>query len=544
MLVFGPQGQFLSGKNHKFRENLASDQIPAGFSLDILNCTVYLYSSRVLNGQYSMLSSKDLIEQTGISRATLNNYIALGLLSKPLVVNPGAGAGGPRQLGFFPDDAAERVRQIQRCKQEGLSMNEIAARFGIKSQTPAPMPPVSTNVSPLPASGLRVTIEDIPYPAYMINHNFELVWINDPARAELLSGVDQLPATGEERGLFRLFAAHGPGNGLYELQRFQIALAKSRITPSRFAALCEGMETDDFGRLQELYADVVPQPAQPIIDAEIALTGTDGQVSRRHVYASFFREGIFMVLMPAGAESGSMLELLARRDEVIRGLLRRRLPVLTHLAVLVADLQSSVKICSELPPDEYFQLINEIWAAMGPIFRKYRGTYGKHVGDGMVYYFFPQPDSDYLFNALCCAQEIRQEMTRISKAWQISKNWHNELYLNTGITEGQEWLGTFQSTTSVEFVVLGDTINQAARVSDFARYGSIWATKSLVSKLPRGIREKVRYGVNRRGADGRDTFVASSFAMVSSLIEQTGERNEKLRDIATLPIAEIVEVSV
>jgi len=31
-------------------------------------------------------------------------------------------------------------------------------------------------------------------------------------------------------------------------------------------------------------------------------------------------------------------------------------------------------------------------------------------GDGMVYYFFPQPDSDYIFNAIACAQELKAEV--------------------------------------------------------------------------------------------------------------------------------------
>ncbi|MFC5301217.1 adenylate/guanylate cyclase domain-containing protein [Azospira restricta] len=490
-----------------------------------------------------MLSSKELIEKTGISRATLNNYIALGLLAKPLVVNPGSGGSGPRQLGFFPDDAAERIDRIRQLKQEGLSMGEIAARLGVT--TPAP-PATAAMTAPAAVSRngpLRVTIEDLPYPAYMVNHKFELVWVNDSARHELLAGIDSLPPTEEERSLFRLLAGGGLGAGLGELLRFQVGLAKSRISPGNFAALCEGLSPESFARLQQIYAETSAEPPHPIVDAPIGLPAPDGTISRRRAYASFFREGIFVVLVPDGTPPDAMLDLLCRRDEVVRSLLRRRLPVLTHLAVLVADLQSSVKICSELPPDEYFQLINEIWAAMGPIFRKYHGTYGKHVGDGMVYYFFPQPDSDYLHNALCCAHEIRREMSRISKAWQLSKNWLNELYLNTGITEGQEWLGTFQSSTSVEFVVLGDTINQAARISDFARYGAIWATKSLVSKLPHELRERVRYGVRRRSGDGREVFVPSSYALVSSLIGPGDERVPKLHEIDTLPITEIVEIT-
>jgi len=397
-------------------------------------------------------------------------------------------------------------------------------------------------IKAVPSHGLRVTIEDIPHPAYMVNHNFELVWANERAQAEVLTMIDELPAAGEERSVFRLLSMLDTDDAI-DLLRFQIALAKTRMTVACFGSICGVAAPQACAKLIQMYNDVTALPAQPVVDTLITLTGADGQATRRHAFASFYREGIFVVLVADQTEVEPMLNLLARRDEVIRSLLCHRLPVLSQLAVLVTDLQSSVKICSELPPEEYFQLINEIWAAMAPIFRKYHATIGKHAGDGMLYYFLPQPDSDHMFNALQCAHSIRQEMVRISKSWQLSKNWHNELYLNTGVHEGQEWLGTFQSSTSVEFVALGDTINQAARISEFARYGSIWASKNLVSKLPHELREKVRYGVHRRSNDGRETFVASSYAMVSSLLEQSGANSKKLRDIATLAITEVIEVA-
>lgn len=501
-----------------------------------------------------MLSSKEIIDATDISRATLNNYISLGLLSRPVVTNPGSGAGGPRQLGFFPDHSIERIRDIQRLKREGYSMAEIAARMGTSSQsdktqaphptTAPPSPHLAANLQPIPAndanvsSGLRVTIEDIAFPAYMVNHSFELVWFNDAARDHIFRGLDKLPPTSEDRNLFRLLAAGGVTPDTANLLRFHVGLAKSRLSPGRFAEGCHGVSPEAFAWLQDTYATAVAEPPQAVSDSLVTIAD-----SVNRAYVSLFREGIFVVLTPEDHGADSMLEFLARRDEVIRGLLQRRMPVLTDLAVLVADLQGSVRICSELPPEEYFSLINDIWAAMGPIFRKYHGTYGKHVGDGMVYYFFPQPDSNYLFNALACATEIREEIKHISKRWQLQKNWLNELYLNTGITDGQEWLGTFRSTTSVEFVVLGDTINQAARISDFARFGGIWATKSLIGKLPQESREQVHFGVRRKADNGREVFVPTSFATVASLTENTEDANCKLRDIATVPITEIVDVT-
>ena len=189
--------------------------------------------------------------------------------------------------------------------------------------------------------------------------------------------------------------------------------------------------------------------------------------------AVYFREGILIIQAPSAEQDQELIHFLARRDQVIQDLLRQRLPVMTQLAVLVADLQSSVQICSELPPEEYFQLINQIWAELSPILRRYYGTSGKHVGDGVVHYFFPHPETNYLMNALACAHEIRSRMRSLSKEWQIKKNWARELYLNIGVHEGQEWLGTFQAANHIEFAVLGDTINHAARMSDLARNGSI-----------------------------------------------------------------------
>ena len=131
------------------------------------------------------------------------------------------------------------------------------------------------------------------------------------------------------------------------------------------------------------------RPNGTLVQLPLTLRLKNDELAHYSVYASYYREGILFIHLPSHAESESLLGLLERRDEVIRNLLKKHLPVLTDVAVLVADLQSSVRICTELPPEEYFELINQIWAAMEPIFRKYYGTHGKHVGDGMVYYFFP-----------------------------------------------------------------------------------------------------------------------------------------------------------
>ena len=53
------------------------------------------------------ISSKEILARTGISRATLNNYIGLNLIPPPTVRKPKEG-GGPTKIGYFPEWVVDR----------------------------------------------------------------------------------------------------------------------------------------------------------------------------------------------------------------------------------------------------------------------------------------------------------------------------------------------------------------------------------------------------------------------------------------------------
>ena len=512
-----------------------------------------------------MLTSFEVMGAANISRATLNNYISLGLLPRPVVKNPEPDTPtSARQIGYFPDEVLVRLERISQLKKEGYAMADIARQLELEGFQSVENNPVSTENTPEqdveknkhPAksitphqaanhSPLRLTIDHIPYPAYMVNYNFEITWFNEEARVELLGAFENLPADIRERNALT-YLLQGKlgrnGNNREELLQFYLLLGKGRLSRNDLMNVLTGKA--DMGTRQTVGTIAGSQPNGTLVQLPLNLRLENDEISHYNVIASYYREGILFIHLPSHAASDNILGLLERRDEVIRNLLKRRLPVLTDVAVLVADLQSSVRICTELPPEEYFELINQIWASMEPIFRKYYGTHGKHVGDGMVYYFFPQPDCNYIFNALICAQEMKSTMRKISKEWQIRKNWLNELYLNTGLNEGHEWLGIFHIETKVEFTVLGDTINHAARLSDFARGGAIWATKNMLGKLPEKDRQRIKFGIRRQDQDGRELFVNASYSRINELSYLNNSRNEKLSDIAALPVTEILEIEV
>lgn len=424
------------------------------------------------------------------------------------------------------DDAGKRRLQAVAPSEKAVSSIELTG---------------SKNTVATDGERLTLNIEKLPHAAYMVNHKFEVTWFNEQARKEMPGLGTELPPRTEDRSIFKLLLEDDDNTASVNcaaLLRLNLSFAKERMNFSAISQPLRGVSTSRMRMIEHLYENADAVRVNVVMEVPLVLQ-FDKRAVAYSAYATYFREGILVVLAPQDEDSDELRNLLSRRSSVIRALLTNRLPVLTDMAVLVADLQESVKICSELPPDEYFELINKIWATAGDIFRRFYGTYGKHVGDGMVYYFFPQPDSHYIYNAAVCAMELKTAMMRLSKEWQLRKNWVNELYLNTALNEGQEWLGTFNTATSIEFVVLGDTINHAARLSDMARFGQVWATKNFMSKLPPEIRDKVEFGIERSAANGQRMMVQSSYSRVANLVDLDAGRNSKLQDIAGLAVTEI-----
>ena len=485
-----------------------------------------------------MLTSKEVLEKTGISRATLNNYIGWGIVPKPQVLPPEPHDGAAPRIGYFPEEIVERIAHIQRLKSEGWSMARITEHFAAGRSAPAataptPFAPAASAASrQAPGAMPRLSIEEIEHPAYLVNLDFEVVWSNPAARSGALSDLaHQSPATPFPGILKHLLQGRSAldAESHERLLRFHLGLAKERGV-SLFS-LCRDVPPGQAGPLERLYEEAHHPAFGLVSHAYLSLPGSAPRTVC--LYAVQFREGTLFVYVPGTAQ--------AHRDLVIEDLVRKRVPVLTEVAVLVTDLQHSARIWSELPAEEYFELINEIWALVDPIFRRHHGNQGKHGGDGMVCYFFPQPGSSHTWNAVIAAHEMREAMRQVSRVWQARKGWNTDLFLNTGLDEGQEWLGTFQSASRTEFTVLGDTIDHATRISEFARSGAIWATKNLIGKLSADERQRLTYGVRRQNSNGQEVLVSAVFSDVEALADPAA--GERLRAIARLPITEIVDIA-
>ncbi|KPJ99886.1 MAG: hypothetical protein AMJ60_03455 [Desulfobacterales bacterium SG8_35] len=507
-----------------------------------------------------LITSKDIIEKTGISRATLNNYIKLGILPKPIVKRPGPEEKGVKQIGYFPVDVLERILKVKLLKQQGNSMEDIAQMFQdmpdydsgshIKEDSgkpeishPPEKIPVAKAARRISDSELHVTIADINSPAYMINHNFEIEWINKPAEEQIFNHNIRAIIDVESRNIFKLLLReeqHHHFKNWMESVVMHLTVLQNHLNEAKFRRIYQGITDSEINILTELFAERNGASREDLYHLPATIVKTDNSRSSYWVHTMSFREGTFFVYVPTDSINTALLDMLSQRGRIINELLKNRMPTLVSLCVLIADLQDSIKISAELLPAQYFELINELWQSVGPTFEKYKGIYGKHAGDGMLYYFIKKPGVNYLMNAVNCSLEIREVMKELSSKWRLRKGWNNELFLNTGINEGQEFFGTIRSSNSIEFTALGDTINIAGKLSDLAQDGEIWTTKNLISRLTQEERRNIRFGIHQENQTGK-MFIRNSFSRISDIIKQENLQNRHLSAIAGLPITEIKE---
>lgn len=509
----------------------------------------------------SWISSKEILVKTGISRATLNNYIKMGILPKPVVRRTETGQRGSKRIGYFPEGVIERIKMVKRLKREGGSMEEIVRKFkeaennqnfsDVEISSPhntadsradhpsANVPNLSGRIAD---KGLTLTINDIGSPAYLVNNNLEITWINNEAEDQIFNNKVRSFNDLESRNIFKLFFNDKFRNKFRnweEIIAFHMPFVKHNFHKNHIPNIYHGISQIEIGILERIYDNTGYLARRTIKNIPIDFEGQDGSINAYQAYSIYFREGIFFVYVPEDRQIDKIIYFLSQRERIINELLKQRMPSLVSLCVLVGDLQDSVKISSELLPGEYFRLINQLWKTLDSSFEKYNGINGKHSGDRIVYYFIRKPGSNYIMNAISCALEVREKVKKFSSEWKLEKGWHNDLYLNIGINEGEEFFGTIRSAANVEFTALGDSINYAGRLSDFARYGAIWTTKNVISKLNQEELNKLRFGVHRI-QHGREIFVPNSFSRVIDLLDKEDKNAGKFLDIAALPIAEIL----
>lgn len=468
----------------------------------------------------NLINSPDVIHETGVD--TINRIKEL------------------RKMGYSMENIAD-ILKLKDSSEEN-KLKTISIKEDAKGDKITELPGnESSERQEEQGKSLSLTIDDISYPAYLLNHNYEIDWMNEDAEKIIFDQKIRTVEDPTNRNIFMLLTRnfHLDKQTKENLIEFHLRFFKEKRPVTEIDQIYDGVSSREKKHFENIYDRIEPADRQAVHKTNLYLTDENGEDFSDCVYYLVFREGILFIHALEQNSLQEITNLISCRSKVINELLKNRMPTLVSFGVLVADLQNSCGISAVLPSEEYFELIHQIWSSVEGSFKRYYGTYGKHAGDGMLYYFLKDRDNQYLINAITCALEIRENIKNLNMEWKARKGWFHDIYLNIGINEGQEYFGTIPTAPSIEFTVLGDTVNHAGRLSDFSFNGGIWTTKNLFNKLSSDERDNFRYGIIHR-SDEREMLVENTFGRIMDMRELDATIQEKFRDISAMAITEIL----
>jgi len=502
-----------------------------------------------------MITSKEVLEKTGISRATLNNYIKMGILPKPVVMKPTSDLGGIKQIGYFPKAVIDVIERVQQYKRQGLVMEEIVKRLtdpsiasefysqlyektgtdASRSATPAIQTYREVRESP------SLNLSDLDVPALFVDKRFEIQWMNPQAEKQIFNLTSGSVGTADFGNIFELFFSKPFCSNIQNWQQVishHLSYVKPAFSKDNIRTICPGLSPSEIECLDKLYDDATPHSGKNFACIPMKFMGVKETVTYQ-VHRMAFRDGVLFAYAPVDTPPSHQPEMSSVHPAAIHGLVDPGKPTLVSYCVLVADMQDISIFKAEYLPNDYFNLINESLKILDNTVERHHGVYGKQTVNGMAFFFIENPDSPYMMNALYCALDIKGQIDSLNSDVRLQKPGSADVYVNMGISEGRDFLGVIRSSSHMELISLGDSVQCANRLSEFARHGAIWTTQRLISRLEPEDRASVLYGVNRTYRRRRQ-FIENTFCRMGDLLVDENQMGDAFMDVASLSVTEIL----
>ena len=175
-----------------------------------------------------------------------------------------------------------------------------------------------------------------------------------------------------------------------------------------------------------------------------------------------------------------------------------------QVTVMFCDLEGSTALTEKLGDEKAFALIGEIFGILTQQVHRYEGTVQEFRGDGIMALFgAPIALENAAQRAVNAALAIHQEVTKFSHRIQ-GENRGPGVRMRIGIHTGPVVLGTIGSDLRLEFQVIGDTVNLAARVESLAEPGTTYVTEETFQQTEGFFRFE---GLGEKSVKGKETPV-------------------------------------
>jgi adenylate cyclase len=140
--------------------------------------------------------------------------------------------------------------------------------------------------------------------------------------------------------------------------------------------------------------------------------------------------------------------------------------------VLFADVRGFTAASHGLDPDHVLSALNDLFEKVVGIVFARGGTIDKYIGDALLALFgVPEPDPHQELNAVLAGLEMQEAVEKAKLSWSPLEA--KPVRLGVGVTVGPLVQGFIGTQERLEYTVIGDPVNLAARYCDAARPGEV-----------------------------------------------------------------------
>jgi len=136
-----------------------------------------------------------------------------------------------------------------------------------------------------------------------------------------------------------------------------------------------------------------------------------------------------------------------------------------EISVMFADIVGFTARCEKMDPPEVARFLNEFFTHASDSVFEYGGTLDKFIGDAaMAFFGAPLEQPDHAERAILAALALRRRLKRWNHDRQLAGL--DVVEVRMAINSGLVVVGEIGSANRVDYTVLGNTVNVAARLEE------------------------------------------------------------------------------
>ncbi|MBW2564775.1 MAG: CHASE2 domain-containing protein, partial [Deltaproteobacteria bacterium] len=144
-----------------------------------------------------------------------------------------------------------------------------------------------------------------------------------------------------------------------------------------------------------------------------------------------------------------------------------------EITAFFSDVQGFTSISEALTPNELVELLNEFLTEMTDIILKHEGTVDKFEGDAIIAFFgAPNVLQNHAERTCSACIKMQKRLAELRENWKENKK--PQLKMRIGLCTGSAVVGNMGSESRMDYTMMGDTVNTAARLEGINKIYDIY----------------------------------------------------------------------